>query len=214
MTVMMASGTTEAVAARRPRSPRRPRPLIEELPLEMLVGLALDGDQPAWREIERRYRQMARGVAHRAGVRPADIPDVLQHVWLQLFLSLPNLREPAYLAAWIRTTTSRESTRLLQRQQRVVLADDVETVNPAPRDTRDAVDELLVRHDVGVQVRRSARNMTDRGRQLLGVLLADPTSSYQEIADELGWPMGSVGPTRARCFQALRRLGHVRPLEA
>jgi DNA-directed RNA polymerase specialized sigma24 family protein len=35
--------------------------------------------------------------------------------------------------------------------------------------------------------------------------------SYEEIADELGMKIGSIGPTRARCFkrmeQVLSRLG-------
>src|SRR5512139_1130283 len=139
MTVTMAPGPIAGGAS------RPVRPLIEALPVELLVQLALEGDQRAWREIERRYRQMARGVAHRAGVRAADVPDVLQHVWLQLYLSLPRLREPAFLAAWIRTTTQRESARLLQRQQRTVLTEDVETAQPGPRPDRDAVDDLITR---------------------------------------------------------------------
>jgi DNA-directed RNA polymerase specialized sigma24 family protein len=33
----------------------------------------------------------------------------------------------------------------------------------------------------------------------------DPPLSYAEIAARLGIPIGSVGPTRARCLDRLRR---------
>jgi RNA polymerase sigma factor (sigma-70 family) len=162
----------------------------------------------------RRYQQLARGVARRMGVRPADVPDVLQHVWLQLFRTLPKLREPAYLAAWIRTTTKRESVRVLRRQGQQVLAEDIEQTGAATHDQHDAVHEAIVAHDVVNEVSRSAQSLSARCRQLLGVLLIDPSSSYQEIADRLDWPMGSVGPTKARCFVSLRQMGHLQPIEA
>ena len=34
----------------------------------------------------------------------------------------------------------------------------------------------------------------------------DPKPSYDEIAERLGIPVGSIGPTRARCLEKLRRL--------
>ena len=37
-------------------------------------------------------------------------------------------------------------------------------------------------------------------------LMADPPASYVEISDELGLPVGSIGPTRGRCLARLRVL--------
>jgi DNA-directed RNA polymerase specialized sigma24 family protein len=34
---------------------------------------------------------------------------------------------------------------------------------------------------------------------------ADPVPSYAELAAALGMPVGSIGPTRARCLACLRR---------
>jgi DNA-directed RNA polymerase specialized sigma24 family protein len=45
-----------------------------------------------------------------------------------------------------------------------------------------------------------------RCQQLLRVLIADPVLSYQEVAASLQMPIGSIGPTRARCLSRLRRL--------
>lgn len=196
---------------RRRRRPTLRPARLDQLPLESVVVRAAEGEDRAWREIERRYRRLAEGVARQLGVRAADVPDVVQHVWVQLFRSLPRLREPAHLAAWIRTTTRREAMRLVRRQGRQVLAEDVEELGGRPPVQRDAIDEAIVRHDLVCEVRRAAREMTPRCRALMGVLLADPSCSYQEISERLGWPVGSIGPTRARAFGSLRRHGRLQP---
>ena len=38
------------------------------------------------------------------------------------------------------------------------------------------------------------------------MLMSDPPVSYAEISDELGLPIGSIGPTRGRCLARLRVL--------
>ena len=41
-------------------------------------------------------------------------------------------------------------------------------------------------------------------QQLLGLLIEDPRLSYAQISATLGIPVGSIGPTRARCLDKLR----------
>ena len=41
---------------------------------------------------------------------------------------------------------------------------------------------------------------------MLRVLMADPAPAYADAAEALGLPVGSLGPTRARCLDRLRRL--------
>jgi DNA-directed RNA polymerase specialized sigma24 family protein len=45
-----------------------------------------------------------------------------------------------------------------------------------------------------------------RSQVLLRLLSADPPLSYKEISDTLSMPIGSIGPTRARALEQLRRL--------
>jgi DNA-directed RNA polymerase specialized sigma24 family protein len=45
-----------------------------------------------------------------------------------------------------------------------------------------------------------------RCRTILELLLADPPLSYQRLGEVLNMPIGSIGPTRARCLEHLRRL--------
>ena len=48
--------------------------------------------------------------------------------------------------------------------------------------------------------------MPDRCQRLLRILMADPPPSYQDVAETLTMPVGSIGPTRARCLERLRTL--------
>jgi len=54
-------------------------------------------------------------------------------------------------------------------------------------------------------VRAAVTTLPPRDRALLGLLAADPPLSYDEIAAALDMPRGSIGPTRARCLDRLRR---------
>jgi hypothetical protein len=52
-------------------------------------------------------------------------------------------------------------------------------------------------------VREALSRLSQREQRLLELLAADPLASYAEISSQLGIPVGSIGPARAR---ALRRL--------
>lgn len=51
---------------------------------------------------------------------------------------------------------------------------------------------------------RAFGGLSARCRELLRVLIASPPPSYAEVAAALGMPVGSIGPTRARCLRRLR----------
>jgi DNA-directed RNA polymerase specialized sigma24 family protein len=42
-------------------------------------------------------------------------------------------------------------------------------------------------------------------QQLIAVLIEDPPVPYAQISARLGIPVGSIGPTRSRCLDKLRR---------
>ena len=42
-------------------------------------------------------------------------------------------------------------------------------------------------------------------QQLIALLIEDPPVSYADISAKLGIPVGSIGPSRARCLAKLRR---------
>ena len=47
--------------------------------------------------------------------------------------------------------------------------------------------------------------LPEQCRRLLSLLIADPPVPYADISASLGMAVGSIGPSRARCLDALRR---------
>ena len=61
-------------------------------------------------------------------------------------------------------------------------------------------------------LRESFRQLRPEHRQLLLLLVADPQLFYREISERLGIPIGSIGPTRARCLRRLRATTEIHAL--
>jgi hypothetical protein len=47
--------------------------------------------------------------------------------------------------------------------------------------------------------------LPERDQTLLGVLMEDANPCYQQVSQTLGMPIGSIGPTRGRALNRLRR---------
>lgn len=167
-----------------------------------LVTRARGGEKDAWDELVERYAPLVYSICRRYRLTQPDIDDVGQSVWLRLVEHLPGLREPAALPGWIATTTQRECFRLLRTSSRV------EPVDPA--DATDvpeqaiAEDEVL-RHERGTILRTAFAELSRRCQLLLSLLMQDPPAPYDEISRRLALPVGSIGPSRARCLTRLRQ---------
>ena len=75
---------------------------------------------------------------------------------------------------------------------------------PDPGETGEAV---RIRLDREQRVRDAVGEMPERCRRLLELLYLDSSNpSYEEIAQKLSMPVPSIGPTRARCLEKLRRV--------
>lgn len=180
-----------------------PIPYDQLQPAE-LVRLARERDRDAWNEIVRRYAPVVWRVAMALRLDRADAGDVSQHTWFTLAERLDRLREPDRLAAWLATTARREALRLLDVRRVEARPDwwpdDVEDPAadgwPEPHALRSARDRLLWRAFAG---------LSDRCRQLLGLLAHAPELSYAQLGHALGIKSGSVGPSRGRCLHELRR---------
>lgn len=168
-----------------------------------LVAAAAQGDQGAWTEIVARYTRLVWAVtrAHRLG--PADAADVTQTVWLRLVEHLGRLREPEHLGGWLTTTTRHECLRVLRRSGREL--PDTEVGADVPGDPTDSPEWLLLSAESRRLVWLALGRLTPRCQSLLRALSAAPEASYADVSAALEIPIGSIGPTRARCLQHLRQ---------
>lgn len=170
----------------------------------LVVAAARQGDEAAWEALVDRFGSMVWAVARGHRLSDADATDVSQTVWLRLAQHLPNLREPAAVGGWLATVARNESLRLIRQTAR---AQPRETV-PEPRQPEvvpPAVEVDLTEHTMEA-LWSAFEQLADRCRLLLRLLLADPAPAYAEVSAALDMPIGSIGPTRARCLARLRAL--------
>lgn len=166
----------------------------------LLVRACLAGDDGAWNELVDRYGRLVYSIPRRLGLSEADAEDVFQNVFVTLLRSLGQLRDQTRLSAWLITTTRRETWRLGRTGAR--RAED-ELDESLPADDPAALDDVL-RWEREDGVRQAMLRLDGRCRELLTALFLEPaTPSYEAVASRLGIPVGSIGPTRARCFKKL-----------
>ncbi|MEH1101938.1 RNA polymerase sigma factor [Micromonospora sp. CPCC 205561] len=181
-----------------------------------LVAAASSGDESAWSELVRRYTPLVVTVIRSYGLDRVDAADVNQTVWLRVVEQLGRLREPDALPAWLITTTRRECYRLLRLGRRTQPFDPYDDsagghggafllADPA------TPDEDLLRAERRQALREAFAQLPPRCRELLALLVADPPVSYREVGARLGMPVGSVGPTQARCLSKLRNCPTLAP---
>ncbi len=175
-------------------------------PIAALVRAAAEGDQSAWNEIVDRYTPLVVSVIYKHRLRPADAADVNQTLWLRLVEQIGRLREPEALPGWIMTTTRNEGLRVLRVQQRTHLYDPLSESDAL----ESAESDVDVESDLLAVERRQAlldgfAELTDQCKRLLTKLMTDPPPSYQIVSEELAMPVGSIGPTRIRCLEKLRK---------
>lgn len=174
-------------------------------PIASLVDLAAEGDQHAWNEIVDRYTPLVLSVIYKHRLRPADAADVNQTLWLRLVEQIGKLRDPEALPGWIATTTRNECLRMLRLQQRTQPFDPQSgDEHTSPVDHTDLEADLLA-----AERRQALRDgflaLSQQCRELLAKLMADPPPSYAVVSEETGMPVGSIGPTRIRCLNKLRK---------
>ncbi|MBA2558726.1 MAG: sigma-70 family RNA polymerase sigma factor [Propionibacteriales bacterium] len=152
-----------------------------------------------------RFQPLINHVLRRFPMSSSDREDVSQTVWLRLISSLESIRTPAAIPAWIATTARNEALRALANRGRQTYLDS-DSLSAADEPSPDlGVEEYLERRDRRAAFREGLAELDPYQRQLLQLLIVDPPASYKAISQQLGIPVGSIGPTRARCLERLRR---------
>jgi RNA polymerase sigma factor (sigma-70 family) len=167
-----------------------------------LLAAAATGDERAWDGLLDRFGSMIWAIARAHRLGDADAADVAQATWTALLTHLGQLKDPDRVGAWLATTARRECLRVLGQARSIVPYGDElpELEAPEPQ----AIEGLEVdQRDAALW--RSFRRLRETDQALLRLLMADPAPSYGEISAALDIPIGSIGPTRARALERLRR---------
>ena len=177
-----------------------------------LIALCLDGDHSAWEALIARYQRLIYSIPVRSRLSADDAADIFQSVCLKLYEKLSTLRDSEKISSWLITITTREVWRVSARNRREsVMAgsenDDEQDGFSQIADTSPIADEQRQALEEQQIVRQSVAALPERCRDLLTMLFYEKDElSYADIARRMKMPVPSVGPTRARCLDKLKKL--------
>jgi RNA polymerase sigma factor (sigma-70 family) len=180
-------------------------PGVGTLDAAQLVWRASEGERWAWERLVEQYARLIWAMTRDFKLAESDAADVFQVTWLRLLEHIDRLEQPARVGSWLAATARNECLRALAARQKIVpVPDDVAFHEAAAH--QPAVDERLLADERDQTVREALGHLPRQWRRLVEMLMSDPPASYAEISDQLGLPVGSIGPTRGRCLARLRDL--------
>src|SRR5882762_5302959 len=169
-----------------------------------LVKECLDGNEEAWSQLIDKYKALIYSIPVKYGLPPHEAADVFQSTCVELLTRLPELREPKALPKWLMQVAHHQCYRWKRQSQRMVSRD---TQPDLPEAETPAIAESLVQQTQEEQMLREAMGvLAPKCRRLIELLFFEtPSRPYSEVASELGLAVGSIGFTRQKCIDRLRR---------
>ena len=183
---------------------------MDDSDLQLVADCRL-GDQLAWEKLVRRYQRLIYAIPRRAGLSEDQAAEIFQDVFTTLFEKLDDIEDPERLQAWLVTTTRRRTLRTISQMPATLrlddAADDLARTAEMLRDESPLPDEQLLVLEEQHRIRTAVAQLDERCQTLVRLLFyqSEPPS-YAEVAEVLGVPEGSIGPTRARCLGKLLRI--------
>ncbi|MFO0874356.1 MAG: sigma-70 family RNA polymerase sigma factor [Phycisphaerales bacterium] len=174
------------------------------------------GDAGAWDALVERYARLVYSVPRRYGLAADDAEDVMQSVFVAAFQSMAQLKDPTKLSAWLITSAHRESWRVGRARGAIGPTGSLarheggEGIERAFEDLSAPPEALAERWETQDRVNHALIALGRQGGRceelLRAIYFRRAETRYEAIAEELGIPIGSIGPTRGRCLKKLAEL--------
>lgn len=207
MTVGPAGRKASGAGVPRAGSRAARREELERLPDGDLARRCADGDELAWDTLVRRYRRLVYAVPNRARLPEDQIEEVFHQTFAKLAERIGTIRDRERVRSWMVTTARRLTIDFIRARQGSRQVDMEDEAIASIADESEGAAESLERLERQHLVRQAMLRIGERCRRLLSALFyrtgPDPPS-YDGVSEELGIPIGSIGPTRARCLRKLR----------
>jgi RNA polymerase sigma-70 factor (ECF subfamily) len=184
---------------------------------DSLIEQCLAGDQVAWEQIVRQNWRKVFNVAYKFVGKHDEAEDLTQDIFLKIFKALKTFDRRANFQTWIISISRNlciDHYRSV-RKERQTIARDVDTSDLQPATTERGPYAVAEHQDLKAQLRQALETLPLTLRT--AVVLRDLQElSYQEIADRLGLPEGTVKSRinrgRIELAHQLRRLQENQPV--
>ncbi len=172
-----------------------------------LVREALHGNEEAWLVLIDRYKNLIFSIAVRYGLSRDDAVDVFQSVVAELLSGLAGLRQPQALQAWLMRVATHKCLEVTRQRRREEVREDWESAEPRMGESPALADSLIEEVQSEQMLRCAMQELAPQCRQIIQMLFYEtPPRSYAGVAQTLGIAVGSIGLTRRRCLERLRKL--------
>jgi len=173
---------------------------------DLLIAGCLEGDHQSWIQLLDRYKRLIYGVSVRFGFDIEDRHDVFQAVCLETLKNLSSVRTASSLRYWILTITIRQCCFLLKRKRQESRHEPVDTASVL-RDSRPDTMQIYLAAERETIVREAIDELPERCRSMLNLLFfSTEKASYSQLGDLWGLSKDTIGSTRLRCLDKLRKI--------
>jgi RNA polymerase sigma-70 factor (ECF subfamily) len=179
---------------------------MPEPPDSELIERCLRGEESAWEKIVQRFRRKVFHIAYKFTGRHDEAEDLMQDIFLKVFKSLEKFNRDADFSTWLSSVARNyciDHYRASKRE-REVLVHDLVAFDLAPASSGNP-HRALEEGDRRSLLRRGLDRLPPKLRE--AVILRDLHGlSYQEMAEKLGLPEGTVKSRINRGREELARL--------
>ncbi|MDR7253625.1 RNA polymerase sigma factor (sigma-70 family) [Nocardioides sp. BE266] len=128
--------------------------------------------------------------------------DVIATTWLGFVRLHQTINDPRAVASWLITSARRGAAEHARKARRASPVEDEKLAAVLPDE--ESAEALAVLDDDAARLWRAVSSVDERCRKLLRVIAFMERPDYQSLSQELDMPVGSIGPTRARCLAKVR----------
>jgi len=186
--------------------------------IDALIERCLEGDQEAWVRIVRQHWRKVFNVAYKFVGKQDEAEDLTQDIFLKIFKALATFDRRANFQTWIISISRNlciDHYRSV-RKERQTIARDVDSRDLQPASSDRSPHAVAEHQDLRAMLRQALETLPSTLRT--AVVLRDLQElSYQEIAERLGLPEGTVKSRinrgRIELAHQLRRLQDKQPVK-
>jgi RNA polymerase sigma-70 factor (ECF subfamily) len=185
---------------------------------DSLIEQCLSGDQSAWEQVVRQNWRKVFNVAYKFVGKHDEAEDLTQDIFLKIFRALNTFDRRANFQTWIISISRNlciDHYRSV-RKERQTIARDIDSSDLQPATAERGPYQMAEHQDLRAQLRQALETLPVTLRT--AVVLRDLQElSYQEIADRLGLPEGTVKSRinrgRIELAHQLKRLQENQPVK-
>ena len=173
-----------------------------------LIHACREGVPDAWDRVLEKYERLVYSVPLHYGATADDAADIAQVTFTILLENLDSLREDSNLRAWLCTVARRYTWRVLKSSQHETLDDEeAEFMHKGAELMGQPKRDDIEYWELVSWLQQGLGKLGGRCQELLRSLYFDEQQpEYATIARRMSMPVGSIGPTRARCLAHLKQI--------